>query len=312
MKSKDRKIPIEKSDSMPVLVSVAMIAYNVDRYISEAIESVLMQKTKFPFELIIGEDFSTDNTLQIVLEYQKKYPKIIRVLVREKNLGLTPNSVDTQNHCLGKYIALLDGDDYWTDEHKLQKQIDVLENHSEYSGCAHQSLIIKGSREFPVRLFGMEEDADFSIPDTISHRKFHTSSLVYRKEYWDKTGGIPLNISSNERAIYPMLAIFGNIRYLKENMCVYRLAPTGLNSRLTAKELTTDLNMLPWLKRIDDSFPICKFRSFIHLCIFTYPKRVPLLLLFKHFFLFFLFSFSYFPKNFGDIKHGITLFLIKI
>ena len=162
MKSKDRKIPIEKSDSMPVLVSVAMIAYNVDRYISEAIESVLMQKTKFPFELIIGEDFSTDNTLQIVLEYQKKYPKIIRVLVREKNLGLTPNSVDTQNHCLGKYIALLDGDDYWTDEHKLQKQIDVLENHSEYSGCAHQSLIIKGSREFPVRLFGMEEDADFA------------------------------------------------------------------------------------------------------------------------------------------------------
>lgn len=294
------------------MVSVAMIAYNVEPYICEAIESVLLQKTNFVFELVIGEDCSTDNTLNIALDYQQKNPDKIRVLIREKNLGLTPNSVDTQNHCKGKYIALLDGDDYWTDEHKLQKQIDFLENHSEYSGCAHQSLIIKGTGENPVRLFGLEEDADFSIRDTIRHRKFHTSSLVYRKEYWDKTGGIPLNISSNERAIYPMLAIFGKIRYLKDNMCVYRIAPTGLNSRLTAQELTTDLYMLPWLKKIDYSFPIASFRSFIHFCIFTYPRKVPLGLLIKHFFLFTFFSFSYFPKNMGDVKHGFFQMLKKL
>ena len=294
------------------LVSVAMIAYNVEPYISEAIESVLIQKTDFPFELVIGEDCSTDNTRNIVLDYQQKYPDKIRVLIREKNLGLTPNSVDTQNHCKGKYIALLDGDDYWTDEHKLHKQIDFLDNHSEYSACAHQSMVIKGSKEFPLKLFGLEEDADFSIQDTIRHRKFHTSSLVYRKKYWDKTGGIPLNISSNERAIYPMLAIFGKIRYLKDNMCVYRIAPTGLNSRLTAKELTTDLNMLPWLKKIDSSFPVSSFRSFIHFCVFTYPRKVPLGILLKHFSLFTIFSFSYFPKNMGDVKHGFFQMLKKL
>jgi len=294
------------------LVSIAMIAYNVEKYIVEAIESVLVQKTNFKYELVIGEDCSTDNTLQMVLDYQKKFPETIRVLTREKNLGLTPNSVDTQNHCSGKYIALLDGDDYWTDEYKLQKQIDFLEKNSDFSACAHQSLVLKGSKEFPIKNFGMEIDAEFTIKDTIRHRKFHTSSLVYRKEYWDKSGGIPSNISSNERAIYPMLAIFGKIKYLKDNMCVYRLSPTGLNSKISTRELETDLNILLWLKKIDNKFPVLNFRSFLHLCMFTYPAKVPFNLLIKHYFSFVFFSFSYFPKNLGDVKHGTFEFIKKV
>jgi len=112
-------------DKLP-LVSVAIIAYNLEKYIVDCLESVLSQKTNFKVEIVIGEDCSKDNTLQILLNYQERFPNIIRVLIREKNLGLTPNSVDTQNNCKGKYIALLDGDDYWTDGNKLQKQIDFL------------------------------------------------------------------------------------------------------------------------------------------------------------------------------------------
>ena len=277
-----------------IMVSVAIIAYNVEDYIPEAIESVLNQVTNFKVEIVIGEDCSTDNTRNIILNYQKQYPDIIKVFYHEKNLGLTPNSIATQNACKGKYIALLDGDDFWTDENKLQKQVDFLEKNKEYSACAHQSVIIKG----------INEDRDLGIKDTINHRKFHTSSLVYRKKYWDISGGIPHNISSNERAIYPMLAIYGKIKYLKDSMCVYRLAPTGLNSRISAKELETDLNMLPWLYSLDKSFPIKRFRSFIHLTAYTYPSKVLFFSLLKHYILFVFFSFSYFPQNLGDIKYG--------
>lgn len=293
------------------LVSIVMIAYNVEKYIADAIDSVLSQKVDFKYELVIGEDCSTDNTLKIALDYEGQHPEKIKVLRRNKNLGLTPNCIDTHNKCKGKYIALLDGDDFWTNEYKLQKQIDFLELHPEYSGCAHQSLIIKGTLENPLREFGKNEDCVLHIDDTITHRKFHTSSLVYRKEIWDKTGGIPSSISSNERAIYPMIAIFGPVWYLKDNMCVYRIAPTGLNSRITAKELKTDMNMLSWLKSIDSNFPVKKFRSFLHLCVFSYPRRVPIFTLTWHFFQFVLFSFSYFPKNLGDVKYGSAEFYSK-
>jgi len=300
------------TENDPILVSVAMIAYNVGLYLTEAIESVLSQKINFKIELVIGEDCSTDNTRELALKYQKKYPEIIIVLLPERNQGLTLNSVVTQNACRGKYIALLDGDDFWTENYKLQKQIDFLENHDTFSACAHQSYKIYGENFIEKSLFGENVNKVYGLLDTIRHRKFHTSSLVYRKAIWDKVGDIPTNISSNERAIYPMLAIFGNIMYFKDAMCVYRLSPTGLNSRITAKELETDLNMIPFLKRIDRTFPFYNFRSFLHLCIFTYPKKVPFKLLLKHYFFFLFFSFSYFPKNIGDIKYATKEAINKI
>ena len=246
------------------------------------------------------------------MEYQQKYPNVIRVLCHEKNLGLTPNCVATHNACKGKYIALLDGDDYWTDANKLQKQIDFLENNPDFSACGHQSMKIF-SNSAQNHLFGSSEDAIYTINDTITHRKFHTSSLVYRKKIWDKTGGIPENISSNERAIYPMIAIFGKIMYFKDCMCVYRIHDSGLSARVKYKEHETDFNMLPWLKKIYPNFPLKKFASFLHLCNYTYSQgKIPIFPLLKHYFLFAILSFSYFPKNFGDLKWGTIFFLKKI
>jgi glycosyltransferase involved in cell wall biosynthesis len=298
-------------DELP-LVCVATIAYNVEKWLPECIESVLSQQTNFKVELIIGEDCSTDSTRKIALEYQQKYPHIIRVLLPDKNQGLTPNSVATQNACRGKYIALLDGDDYWTDPLKLQTQIDFLEANPEYSGSGHQAMKIyeDGSPSF---LFGDQEEKDYELEDTLSHRKFHTSSLVYRKEIWDIAGGIPVNISSNERAIYPMVALSGKIKYFKEPMCVYRLTGFGLTSRVDFLELRTDFIMLPWLKSLDPRFPVQKFKSFLHLCAYTYgTKGIPLKPLLFHYFSFVIYSFSYFPKNLSDVKWGTIFFFQKL
>jgi glycosyltransferase involved in cell wall biosynthesis len=301
------------SEHEPILVSVAMIAYNVEKYIEEAIESVLNQRTKFRVQLVIGEDCSTDSTREMVISYQSKYPKLIKALLHEKNKGLTPNCAATINACDGKYVALLDSDDYWTSTDKLEKQINFLESNLLYSGSGHQSMKIYDDKSAEESLFGAEKDCDYEILDTITHRKFHTSSLVFRKDIWDQVGGIPTNISSNERAIYPMVAIFGKIKYFKESMCVYRFTGYGLSSKITFKELETDLNMLSWLNSFAPNFPVYRFRSFLHLCIFTYPtKRIPLSSLIKNYLLFLIFSFSYFPSNLPDLKWGTIDFIRRL
>lgn len=299
----------------PVRVSVAIIAYNVEDYIGEAIESILNQRVDFRVEIVIGEDCSTDRTSEIINQYQKEYPLLIRVLENEQNLGLTPNSVATQNACQGQYIALCDGDDYWTDQNKLQRQIDFLEANAEYSATGHQSHVIyhpKFEKEPHLFRDEMNEDCDLGIADTIGHRKFHTSSLVYRRKWWVKSGGIPKSISSNERAIYPMLAIYGKIRYFEKSMCVYRQWGSGLSSRISSEELGTDVEMIPWLKKLDPRFPAAQFRSFLHLCAFTYPQRVSLKELLKHYTYFALFSFSFFPKNLGELRYGTAKFFSKL
>ena len=120
------------------LVSVHMITYNHEKYIAQAIESALMQKTNFDYEIVIGEDCSTDKTRKIVDTYAKKYPDKIKLILNEKNIGMIPNFIKTLNMCRGKYIAMLEGDDYWTDPYKLQKQVDFLETNPDY-GLVHSA-----------------------------------------------------------------------------------------------------------------------------------------------------------------------------
>ena len=117
-------------------VSVCMLTYNHEKYIAQAIESVLMQKTDFDYELVIGEDCSVDKTREIVKKFQLKCPNIIKPIYHERNVGASRNCFEfVLPACKGKYIALLEGDDYWIDSLKLQKQIDVFEANSHIALC---------------------------------------------------------------------------------------------------------------------------------------------------------------------------------
>ncbi|OPY11919.1 MAG: putative glycosyltransferase EpsE [Syntrophus sp. PtaB.Bin138] len=113
------------------VVSVQMVTYNHEQYIARSIEGVLSQETTFPIELIVGEDCSTDRTRDIVMNYQRNHPAVIRVVTSKKNVGMRKNGRRTELKCRGKYIAFLDGDDYWHDPGKLQRQVDYLESHPE-------------------------------------------------------------------------------------------------------------------------------------------------------------------------------------
>src|SRR5882672_6480832 len=129
-------------------VSVSVITYNQEEFIAQAIDSILRQEVSFDYEIVIGEDASTDRTREIVLELERRHPDRIRVMLRDagtserdraRGLGGKTNFVQGIQDCRGKYVALLDGDDYWTDSHKLQKQVDFLERHPECSLCFHNA-----------------------------------------------------------------------------------------------------------------------------------------------------------------------------
>jgi glycosyltransferase involved in cell wall biosynthesis len=126
------------NQKMP-LVSVPMLTYNHEKYIAQAIESVLKQKTDFLFELVIGEDCSTDGTRDIIESYGRQYPEQIKIVTSVTNVGALANNIRTTKACRGKYLAILEGDDYWNDEFKLQKQVDFLEQNPQF-GIVHTDV----------------------------------------------------------------------------------------------------------------------------------------------------------------------------
>ena len=123
------------------MVSVIMLAYNCEEHITQAIESVAAQEVDFPYEILIGNDASTDATAQRIREAAQRHPQILPV-DRETNTGAAYNAYDLLMRSRGKYLAFCEGDDYWIDPHKLQRQVRFLESHPEYIGCAHRCLLV--------------------------------------------------------------------------------------------------------------------------------------------------------------------------
>ncbi len=123
---------------MKPLVSIVCITYNHEPYLRQALDSFLMQKTTFAYEIVLAEDCSTDGTRKICEEYTAKYPDIIHYIYRDHNVGYNENEYEAMCAAKGKYIAYCEGDDYWTISDKLQKQVDFLESHSDYSVCWHR------------------------------------------------------------------------------------------------------------------------------------------------------------------------------
>lgn len=177
----------EKLCRHPV-VSVLIVTYNHEPYIRRAIEGVMMQRTDFEFELVIGEDASTDKTREICFEYQKKHPDIIRVLWWHENLSKVKhpaggNLQRVQAHCRGDFIALCEGDDYWINPEKLQKQVDVLLAHKNVGWCFTRAKIFQS---WDGRL--LDWDANHSVPDGMISGKRHLLLQMFGRNRNGKTG----------------------------------------------------------------------------------------------------------------------------
>jgi len=223
-------------------VSVHMLTYNHEKYIAQAIESVLMQELSFDYEIVIGEDCSTDNTREIVFHYHKKHPNKIRLLLHERNIGAISNHIQVLKACHGEYIAFLEGDDYWTSPHKLQKQVDYLDVHPDHSACFHA-----------VRWFyedGSQEDCiaprptcrrELFLEDLMKSTTINPCSIMFRqciltKSFldWYSTSVI----GDWEFFIYAVQQ--GRIGYIDEVMAAYRIHAGGSYQGASSVKKLTD------------------------------------------------------------------------
>ena len=221
-----------------ILVSVSMITYNHEAFIAEAIEGVVMQKTTFPFELVIGEDCSTDNTRAICIEYQKKYPDIIRLRLPEKNQGMMLNWINNIESGHGKYIALCDGDDYWTDPYKLQKQVDFMEVNPDFALCSHSVYTLMcGQLDENIE---MERDVLTTEDIILKDWGLLTASIFFRKEA-HKTPDWYYTVKNGDFALQLIVSLSGKIKFLPEYMAVYRQHLGGMSSTLKP------LNQTAWM-----------------------------------------------------------------
>jgi len=244
-------------NSTPI-VSVAMITYNHAPYIGRAIESVLMQKTTFPFEIVIGEDCSTDGANEIVLDYAKQYPETIRVITSDTNVGMMENDKRTNFACRGEYIAFCEGDDYWIDPLKLQKQYQTLTQYDALS-VTHNSFVLTLQDGILVgakpRMAG--GDSGFVNPEDIILKKNnpHASSLFIKISilqqmpewyYQSPSGDVPFRM---------IAANMGRMYYINEIMSVYQHGTAG---SWTDRERKIDKNDPQHLKFIRNYLEMCK------------------------------------------------------
>ena len=218
-------------------LSVLCITYNHELFIEEAINSFLMQQCNFDFEIVIGEDKSTDRTAEICEKYEKLYPGKIKLVCNETNIGMMPNFIKTFHRCEGTYIALCEGDDYWLDPFKLQKQVDFLEENPEYSFTCHNFYEIRnnGGKEL------VESVNNLSFSPTEKGRTFSSYqwaqplTVVFRK--------VCLNISvfdryKHARDIYMFYHLFseGKLYFFNFIGGVYRLHLGGVSSMKSWEE----------------------------------------------------------------------------
>lgn len=208
-------------------INVCMITYNHEKYISEAIEGVLMQKTTFPIQLVVGEDYSTDNTRAICEEYQKKYPNIIKLLPKQKNnLGMMPNFIRTLVACKSNYIALCEGDDYWTDPTKLQKQVDLIESKLNASLVFSDRTVLNSNDNKSTP--NTYKDRRYNLNDVIAGFIPPTQTMLFRNNnnlssFLKKHQQHP----SGDQLIALFYAMQGFIYCLKDQTAIYRITGEG-------------------------------------------------------------------------------------
>jgi glycosyltransferase involved in cell wall biosynthesis len=214
------------------LVSVCMITYNHEFFIAQALDSILMQKTDFEYEVVIGEDCSSDNTREILLRYKKKYPDKFKLLLHDENKGMMLNSFMTLQECKGQYIALLEGDDYWTDPIKLQYQIDEMQKNPLCGISFHSSTILSDTIEIKkIANRRAKENKIFSTSEIIYGGDTgcfcHTASFVFKSEIIEKLPDFYKNAPLGDYFLQILCSMDGGALYLDKVMSVYRVNTSG-------------------------------------------------------------------------------------
>jgi glycosyltransferase involved in cell wall biosynthesis len=220
------------------LVSVLVLTYNHADYIGKALDSILAQQTDFPFEIVLGDDCSTDHTRSVIEGYMERNPGRINAKFHPQNLGNSGryNFIDTFNRCTGKYIAMLEGDDYWDDPQKLHKQVTFLEAHPDYSmSCSNVAIWYEKEKAFDrTHSWTKRWKSTIDINDIIEGHQVYIPSLVFIRKYLDVELMKQYTMFGDTVIIYQLIQR-GKIRCFQEFMAVYRIHSRGVTQQLFSK-----------------------------------------------------------------------------
>lgn len=214
-------------------ISICLITYNHEAFIEQALQSILIQKTIYSFQIVIGEDFSKDNTRAICESYAERFPDKIKLLSSVKNLGAAGNFIRTFDACDGKYFAFCEGDDYWLDENRLQEQVAFLEANPDYVICAGGS----GYLDYQGNITFRDERADkhkvdFTVQDYLLKMCFETASIVFLKNNAFTLHESHADVFSGDQFIVLLLTMNGKkIRYIEKNLSIYRYHAGGITKQ---------------------------------------------------------------------------------
>jgi glycosyltransferase involved in cell wall biosynthesis len=218
-------------------VSVLLTTYNHEKWVAQAIESVLMQQTNFDYEIVIMEDASTDGTRDIAVDYQRRYPEKIRLILSEKNKCDNTNFMTAWRTSRSEYVAVLDGDDYWVSDHKLQKQADYLDTHPGFAVCFHN---VTGFSEATKRMLWNYNPPDqkevSTLEDLWAGNFIAGCSPMLRGGVF---GELPEWYATAQWGDWPLLILaaqHGKIGYIDEVMGAYRVHDRGYWSGLSTFE----------------------------------------------------------------------------
>lgn len=224
------------SNDFSYMVSVAVTTYNMEQYVAEMLDSILMQKTTFPFEIIISDDGSEDCTCEIVESYRLKHDNIR--LINTGHIGKMPNFIRSLQESHGKYVALCDGDDYWIDENKLQMQFDFMESHPDFSACWTNSWVLdveKNERKIAKKHVWDEATTEGLLShrddDNIQMSPGHTSAYFYRNGLVHEYPQWMYGDVMTDFPLYMLLSRYGKAKFINIPMTVYRQRLDGVSSK---------------------------------------------------------------------------------
>lgn len=249
--------PNNREGKIP-LVTVKVVTYNHANFIKECLDSVLMQKTNFDFEILIAEDDSNDGTREICIEYADKYSDKIRLFLnsRENNIPINGrpsgifNSVYSNFLIQSKYIALIEGDDYWTDETSLKQRVDFLEKNDNYVICYHQFIKLYQNDKETGKSLQLKKKKSIISSSTKVITSIHTLTIVYRNLLKEELFDLDmLKTSSGDVILRGKLSLFGSAKFLKNiKPAVYRIHDGGIYSlQLPSKQAINSIEARKYL-----------------------------------------------------------------
>ncbi|MGY5850382.1 glycosyltransferase [Salegentibacter sp. F14] len=257
-----------------IYVSVFVLTYNQEEFIGQTIESILDQETNFKIQLVIGEDCSTDDTRRICEKYEIDYPELIKLLPSKKNHGLIKNFIRTYKECEGKYVAICDGDDYWTDPLKLQKQVDFLESNSDYSIIFTSFKFLFPDGRMVEKNYS-NQSTNTNFEDLIFGNYISSVTAVFRNkktiaDFPDWLGTCPYG----DWPLYLWTARNGSkIKFLKDVTAVYR-REIGVSEKMKLVPSKIALENLKIVKNVGNDSHFPKFQREIKESLLKHQKEL--------------------------------------